>query len=55
VSERKLIEVDGKIAKLRDDIANGRASEIAQVELTELVQKRQELIKAIAEPWRDVP
>jgi hypothetical protein len=56
VPANALIEIDIKIAKLREEIARGMANaQIQQAELTVLLDQRAKLIEQIAQkPRRDI-
>jgi hypothetical protein len=55
VPARRLLEVDLRIAQIREDVARGHASEVAQIELNYLLKEREALIKSLAsEPRRDI-
>lgn len=57
MAARPLIELDMKIASLRQRIANGSAcGETEQVKLAELLQQRDQLVETMAEePRKDIP
>jgi chorismate mutase len=48
VPEKTLIDVDIRIAKIRDDIAAGKATPDSRMELAALLQQRAALIDKIA-------
>jgi hypothetical protein len=50
MSKKALVEVDSQIAKIRADVQEGLASQIAQVEIHELLDERAKLIRTMAGP-----
>ena len=48
MSKKALVEVDSRIAKIRREVADGHGSQIAQVEMCELLDERTKLIATLA-------
>jgi len=44
----RLINVDLRIAQVREQIASGQANEIAQIELTQLLAERAKIVQTMA-------
>jgi hypothetical protein len=48
MSKKALVEVDSRIARIQREVADGRGSQIAQVEMCELLDERTKLLNTIA-------
>jgi hypothetical protein len=50
MSKKALVEVDSRIAKIQREVADGQGSQIAQVEISELLMERTKLVTELAGP-----
>ena len=47
MSKKALVEVDSRIARIQREVADGQGSQIAQVEICELLNERTKLLSTL--------